>query len=82
MNNDIDIIMDQTGIADRGYIESIYFDKNNSVSDTIMALMNYKYCKQPIQKPPNEFDAIRVIVAEKEELFSKVLDNARNQKGI
>lgn len=77
--NDIDIISSQTGINDRALIERYYIECNNSVVDTIMKLMDYRYCKEPIQKEYTVFDNIRDIMLEKETLFLEVMKQAKGQ---
>lgn len=77
--NDIDIISKQTGIEDTVYIERVYIESKRSIADTIMKLMEYDYCKEPIEKEKTVFDDIREVVAEKEKLFIQVMKNKNPQ---
>jgi hypothetical protein len=77
--DDIDIISSQTGIEDKELIERVYLENNKSTPDTIMRLMKYDYCKEFEIKPRTVFDDIRIIVAEKEDIFMELMNRNKKQ---
>lgn len=81
---EIEIIKSQTGIDDVDVIKKEYEKNYRSIPDTIMALMEYKYCKRAIntlkpKEPETLFDEIRAIVNEKEELYYRFMNNLKKE---
>lgn len=80
-DDDVDIIMSQTGIEDREAIENCYTQTNYSIADTIMQLMNYHYAKKTIDKPKTVIDDVREILESKEKVYYEVFESLRKQHG-
>ena len=69
---DIDIVASQTGICDTLEIERVLIECCNDVSLTIIRLMSLKEEKKKV-KEPTEFDQIREILADKEQVYHDVM---------
>lgn len=75
--NDIDIIVQQTGISDLDLVREVYNNTKGSIPDAIMQLMSYKYCAPAHVKQLTTMDYVREIVSSKEEVYYKLLSDAR-----
>jgi hypothetical protein len=75
-NQNIDIIMSQTNVEDRLYVERVYMECENDVPQTVIKLMNLEVEHKP-QKEPTIFENIRKILNEKDTMYHDVM--ARNR---
>jgi 5,10-methylenetetrahydrofolate reductase len=76
---DIDIVASQTGIRDKLEIERVLIECGNDVSLTIIRLLSLKEEKKKV-KEPTEFDQIREILADKEQVYHDVMKTNRQTK--
>jgi 5,10-methylenetetrahydrofolate reductase len=73
---DIDIVASQTGICDKLEIERVLIECGNDISLTIIRLMSLEEEKKKV-KEPTEFDQIREILADKEQVYHDVMKTNR-----
>jgi hypothetical protein len=80
-DDDIECIINQTGITDIITIKRHLADNNNNVSSTILTLMDLKEDQQTCAKTNTEntvFDEIRLILNEKETIYQDVMKGNKN----
>lgn len=75
----LNIIKSQTSIYQDEYIKNALDKNNGSISDTIIYLMNYKYCMNENKNTVSQsntimLENIRNIVSEKENVFYELLN--------
>ena len=76
-DTDIDIIMSQTNVDDRLYVERVFMECENDISQTVIKLMNLKVEDKP-KKEPTIFENIRKILNEKDNIYHDVMARNRN----
>lgn len=79
-DEDVDIIISQTGITSRETVENCYIENKYSIADTIMHLMKYEYAKKPIVKPRTTVDDFREIVEAKEKVYYEIFNAIKKQR--
>lgn len=67
----IEMISNQTGMNDTERIQEVLQNNNGDIVKTIMLLSGIQECPDRNVTKPSEFDEIRKIVNEKEEIFFK-----------
>ena len=80
MDNVISTIKMQTNIEDEVLIEEIYKSCMCDMVKTIMELMNIKDVAASQSKIPSEFDNMREILAEKEQIYHELMNQKSGQK--
>ena len=73
MDEDIKTISNQTNIDDVDLIKTTYFKNNQNFVATIIELMDIKDQSRP-QKTRTFVDELRDVLAEKEEIFKRVME--------
>lgn len=69
MEESIDIISKQTGVSDKAVIQETLIELNGDIIKTIMKLSHIDSCPEKCKSAPSEFDDIRRIVDEKENIY-------------
>ena len=70
-----EIISKQTGENDLLLIEKTYFECEHDIGATICKLQNITYPEHKKQK--TEFDQIRVILNEKDQIYQEMIDRTK-----
>lgn len=68
-DHNVDIVLNQTGFTNRDVIKAMLDECKGDVIKTIMTLSGIKQCPDRCLSKPSEFDSIRQIVDEKENLY-------------
>ena len=76
--SDIEIVASQTGIRDKLEIERALIECGNDVSSTIIKLMSLTEEQRKV-KEPTEFDQLREILADKEQVYHDVMKQKKQR---
>lgn len=77
-NEDIENIMRQTECYDVSQIKASLVKHRGNVVDVVCDLLNIE--AQPRPKISSKFEAVRCILDEKDRIFHKVMEEARNEQ--
>lgn len=80
--SDIDIIISQTGIQDKLYIEKVLIECNNNISSAIIKLMyptDNENTEHKTSQEPTVFEQIREILNDKEKVYYDLINKKNKQ---
>lgn len=73
--DNINTIMNQTGINDEMFVRKIYYKNNKNISDTIIELLNLQKVSRKNPEQQDEFTKMRKILDEKDILFQQIKEH-------